>query len=361
MQQVNKLLVGIVLLLCSNMLLAQSNTPKYSNEFLAIGVNARALSMSNAFTSVADDVTAGYWNPAGLSNLSYDYEGSLMHAQYFAGIANYDYLGFATKMDSVSSFGISVIRFGVDDIPDTRFLYDANGALNYDNIRFFSAADYAFLLSYARKLKIFNGLDIGGNVKIVHRNVGNFANAWGYGLDAGVQKKLGNWGLGLMVRDLTGTFNAWSHNSELLADVYTQTGNVIPDNSIEVTLPRAILGANRQWLIKQRFSILASLDIDLTFDGERNTLINTSQISIDPHGGVEVGYENRFFLRLGAGQFQDIKDFDGSTYKTFQPNFGLGVVLKNVAIDYALTDIGDQAESPYSHVISLKAGFDDKK
>ena len=356
-----KYVVVFVILVMPSKALTQSNTPKYSNEFLAIGVNARAMALANAFTSVSDDVSSGYWNPAGLVNLQYDYEGSLMHAEYFAGIANYDYAAFATRLDSVSVIALSVIRFGVDDIPDTRFLYDANGALNYNNIRFFSAADYAFLLSYARKLKFLKGIDVGGNVKIVHRTVGNFAQAWGYGLDASVQKRFKTWGVGLMLRDLTGTFNAWSHNSELVVDIYTQTDNVIPDNSIEITLPRAVLGVYKNWQLPKSFTVMVTADLDFTFDGRRNTLIKGDPVSIDPHGGVEVGYADRFFIRLGAGQFQDIKDFDGSTSKTFQPNFGLGIKLKNIDIDYALTDIGDQAESPYSHVISLKAGFDEKK
>ena len=42
------------------------DAPKYSNEFLAVGVGARALGMGNAFTAVTNDVTSGYWNPAGL-------------------------------------------------------------------------------------------------------------------------------------------------------------------------------------------------------------------------------------------------------------------------------------------------------
>ena len=130
--------------------IGQTSTPKYSNEFLSIGVDARALGMSSAFTAVSNDVTSSYWNPAGLLGLETKYDVGLMHAQYFAGIANYDFVGFATQVDSVSALSISAIRFGIDDIPDTRFLYDANGTLNYDNIRFFSAADYAFLLSYAR-------------------------------------------------------------------------------------------------------------------------------------------------------------------------------------------------------------------
>src|SRR5690606_37266066 len=104
----------------------QSSAPKYSNEFLQIGVDARALAMSKSVVASTTDVSAGYWNPAGLASLEYKYEGSLMHASYFAGIANFDYLALATKVDDASYLGLSIIRFAIDDIPDTRFLYDAN-------------------------------------------------------------------------------------------------------------------------------------------------------------------------------------------------------------------------------------------
>ncbi|MEO9964462.1 MAG: PorV/PorQ family protein [Reichenbachiella sp.] len=340
---------------------AQSSTPKYSNEFLAIGVNARALGMASAFTSVAGDVTAGYWNPAGLTQLEYKYDISLMHAQYFAGIANYDYLAFATKIDSVSTLGLSVIRFGIDDIPDTRFLYDANGALNYDNIQFFSASDYAFLFSYARKISWLGGMNVGGNAKIIYRHAGNFATAWGYGLDLSISKKINRLQLALMLKDVTGTYNSWSHNTELIADIYTKTNNVIPENSIEITLPRAILGASYTFLIKEKFSFLVSMDLETTLDGERNTIIKSSTVSVDPRFGIEAGFISKFFLRFGAGQFQEIQNFDRTTSTVYQPNFGVGVKIKSLSIDYALTDIGDQAETPYSHVISLNLGFNDKK
>src|SRR5690606_6315623 len=132
--------------------LAQTSAPKYSNEFLSIGVGARAHGMSNAVTATTSDVTSGYWNPAGLLDLPSKYQIGLMHSEYFAGIAKYDYGSVATRLDSNSAIGVSIIRFGIDDIPDTRFLYDANGTINYDNVRYFSASDYAFILSYARKI-----------------------------------------------------------------------------------------------------------------------------------------------------------------------------------------------------------------
>lgn len=161
---------------------AEAQVRKYSNEFLSIGVDARALGMSNAVVASVQDVTAGYWNPAGLVHLRERWEIGLMHAEYFAGIANYDYLAGATPVDDQSTFGASLIRFGVDDILDTSELIDQDGNIDYDRINLFSAADYALLLSYARNTNI-EGLSLGGNVKLIYRGIGDFADAFGFGFD----------------------------------------------------------------------------------------------------------------------------------------------------------------------------------
>ncbi len=332
----------------------QTTAPKYSNEFLNIGVGARALGMSNVQAASVNDVTSAYWNPAGLLNMKSKHEVALMHSEYFAGIAKYDYGAFATHLDSQSVIALSIIRFGVDDIPDTRYLYDANGALNYNNIRYFSSADYAFLLSYAKQTKLIPGLQLGANFKVIHRTVGQFANAWGFGLDAGAQYIRKKWRFGLMARDVTGTFNAWSHNTALVQDIYTQTGNEIPQNSIEVTLPKAILGIARHFKFHKKVGFLAAIDLVNTFDGKRNVLIKSNVISIDPMAGFEVDYNQIIFVRFGAGNIQKIKDFDKGTVTRFQPNFGIGVRISKLYIDYALTDIGNQAEALYSNVFSLK-------
>lgn len=337
---------------------SQAASPKYSNEFLSIGVGARGLGMSGTQVANVNDVTSGYWNPAGLSRIENKYEFSLMHAEYFAGIAKYDYAAFATAIDTSSHLAISVIRFAVDDIPDTRFLYNANGAIDYNNIRFFSSADYAFIFSYARAMGFLPGLNMGANFKVVHRNAGNFANAWGFGLDVGAQFQRNGWEFGVMLRDITGTFNAWTHNSELVFDVYTQTGNEIPENSVEITLPKAVLGVSRHFKIKEKFGLLASTDLVFSFDGRRNVILKTDFASMDLNAGMELDYQEIVFFRLGIGNIQEVKDFDESTYTSFQPNAGIGVRINNVMIDYALTDIGDQSESLYSHVFSLKVGLD---
>ncbi len=339
---------------------SRDSTPKYSNEFLNIGVSARSFGMGFTAVSFVDDVTSGFWNPAGLNKLDVDHQLFLMHSSYFGGLANYDYAAIATSIDENSKIGLSIIRFSVDKIPDTRFLIDANGAIRYENIEFFASADYGFLLSYARKLDLLGGIDAGGNLKIIHRTVGPFSKAWGFGFDFGVQKDLSKWQFGLVARDALGTFNAWTHNTEEVEDVYALTGNDIPINSLEITLPRLVAGLSRTFSITENFGILPSADFELTFDGKRNTLIRTDFLSIDPRFGMELDFKQIAFFRLGINQFQQVKDFDGSKSWTYQPNFGLGLRIKQLAIDYALTDIGDLAPGLFSHVFSIKVDFNEE-
>lgn len=351
-----------VLLVISVMLIAlgvYSQAPKYSNEFLAIGVGARSLGMANAQTGISNDVTSAYWNPAGLAHQSTDMQIGLMHNEYFAGIAKYDYAGFSMRLDTAATVGISFIRMGIDDIPNTINLYDNQGNINYNRITKFSAADYAFMFSYARKSKI-KGLSYGGNVKLIYRQIGSFARAYGFGLDAGVQYRTGKWLFGAMARDITSTFNAWTFDlTQDMQDVFIATGNEIPENSLEVTLPRLNLGAGRYFKISDNFSSIVALDFDVTFDGKRNTLIKSDPISVDPKLGVEFGFKDIVFIRGGIRNIQEQTDFGSESSISLEPNFGVGIRIKKmVSIDYALTNIGDSYF--YSNVFSLRVDLNRK-
>jgi len=344
--------------------------PKYVNEFLHIGVGARSLGMSQAQVASVSDATAGYWNPAGLTGIKSDLEIAAMHAEYFAGIAKYDYASIAKPIDSVSAASISFIRFGVDDIPNTIDLIDPSGNINYDRITTFSAADYAFVFSYARKgmpwrpqLRAtspatgdsrLQGFRWGANAKIIYRQVGEFAHAWGFGLDAGAQFGIGKWLFGVMARDVTSTFSAWTFTlDERTRQVFTQTGNEIPANGLEIGLPRIIAGAAREFLIK-KVSILAECNAVLTTDGRRNTLVSANPVSVDPMLGVEVGYSRTIYLRMGVGNIQRVKDFDNSESLTFQPNIGIGLRIKQLQLDYALANVGNVSDVLYSNIFSLR-------
>src|SRR5438309_1241038 len=185
----------------------------YSNEFLNIGAGARGLGMGSAQVATVRDGTAGYWNPAGLLGVTDHPQVNIMHAEYFSGVGKYDYASVAIPFsDNTRAIGVTALRFAVDDIMNTLFLVEPDGSINYNNIQSFSSADYAFLFSYAQKLKksANQNIDFGINAKIIHRSVGTFAKAWGFGLDAGIQIHAGKWKLGFSGKDVTSTFNAWS-------------------------------------------------------------------------------------------------------------------------------------------------------
>lgn len=335
-------------------LVRAQDAPKYSNEFLAVGVGARALGMGSAYTAAVNDVTSGYWNPAGLLGVKGDLQVGVMHSEYFAGIAKYDYIGLAKPIDSLSTIGFTFVRFGIDNIPNTIDLIDPSGNIDYDRITSFSSADHAFIISYARKMRV-PGLSIGGNAKVIYRRVGSFGKAWGFGLDAGAIYQKDRWRLSAVARDVTSTFNAWSYTlDERTIDVFTQTGNIIPENSVEVTLPRLTIGVAREFKFGSKFDLIAAVDLENTFDGRRNTLIQSDAVSTDPRVGLELGYAGVVYVRTGVSNIQYVTDISDNKQLSIQPNIGLGLKIKSVTLDYALTDIGDNSVALYSNIFSLK-------
>jgi hypothetical protein len=353
--EINKIKFTIVFIFAT--LLASNSfaqTAKYSNEFLSLGVGARAFGMSNSVVASTNDVYAGYWNPAGLTQMNTQFQGSLMHSEYFGSIAKYDYGAVAYKVDDRSNIAFSIIRFGVDDIPNTTELIDAGGNINYDRVSSFSAVDYAFIGSYARKMKDPR-MSLGANVKVVHRKIGDFAKSIGFGLDFGMQYHLEHFKFGIMARDISTTFNAWSYTlDENTKKVFENTGNEIPENGLEITAPKFIIGAAYIAKLSPKFKLNTEVNFDLNTDGQRNVLISSKHFNIDPHAGLELDYRNIAFLRAGLGNIQKQINFDGTRSTMMMPNMGIGVKIKNIHIDYALTDIGNSSESLYSNVFSLK-------
>jgi hypothetical protein len=326
---------------------------KYSNEFMNIGVDAAALGMSNAVVARTNDVNSGYWNPAGLMHLE-DHQVALMHANYFANIAQYDYLAYASPIDDRSAWGISLIRFGVDDILNTTELIDSQGNIDYNRISLFSTADYGFTFSYARELPV-PGFQYGVNAKVIRRIIGKFASSWGFGFDIGLQFEKNDWQFGLMLRDITTTYNVWNIDEA----EYKKIANAIPGEnqelpeSTEITAPKAQLGIAKKFIIHYDYSILAAANMNMRFT-KTNDLISTDFVSVDPALGLEFGYTDLVFLRAGVGNFQNVTQLDSTEKIGFQPNIGLGFKYKGIQIDYALTDLGNQSTALYSNIFSVK-------
>ena len=344
----------------------QAQKKKFVNEFLNIGVGARSHAMFQAQVANSNDVTAAFWNPAGLSNIDAPLQVSAMHAEWFGGVANYDYLGLAKRInaDNQSYAALSVIRMGIDNIPYTLNLIGPDGSINYDNVSDFSTADYAVYASYGQKLGF---LRVGGSAKVIYRSIGRFANAWGFGLDLGAKYERQRFTLGLMAKDVTTTYNTWSFNlTEDEKAVFASTGNSIPLSSTEIALPKLIIGAafhnnKENYLSKYTYVVEANLNINT--DGRASGLINSNGIAIEPTIGGEFGYKNLFFLRAGVGNMQRlINDFNADTRSlSVTPSMGLGLKLNRFRIDYALSNIGTQSQSSsgalFSHIFSLSIDF----
>jgi hypothetical protein len=364
-----------LLILVGNIVLSgYAQQRKYVNDYLNLGVGGRGTGMSGAQIASVNDVTSSFWNPAGLSFVKSDLQVGLMHSEYFSGIAKYDYLGTAFPMrNNKGVLGVSIIRYAIDDIPYTLNLIQPDGSIDYSKIKAISSQDYAGLISYAQplKLKRYAGREdvdirIGGNLKIIHRSIGSMANAWGGGLDIGAQARLGRWKLGAVIKDVTTTYTLWSFSfTEKEKQVLTQTGNDIVSKSSEVATPRIILGGGRNFPLSKKMNVLAELNLDVTTDGKRyGNLINAKPFSVDPRVGAELSYSRLLYLRAGLGNFQRILD-DKDTTNTkkttlFQPTLGLGVKIKNFAIDYSFSSLNIQSSALYSHFISLRIDINKK-
>lgn len=328
----------------------------YSNEFLSIGVDAAALGMSKSVVATSSNVNAIYWNPAGLVGIE-DYQGSLMHASYFAGIANYNFAGFAMPINRESALGISIIRFGVDDILNTTELIDNQGNIDFNRVSLFSAADYAINVAYARNL-IFKDVKFGVNAKVIRRIIGDFASSWGFGFDAGIQFERNDWFFGLMIRDITTTFNSWNINE----DEFEKIKNAIPGQNqelpetTEVTKPKAQLGIAKRWRIGRFFNLLSEVDLNVRF-AQTNDLIATSAFSIDPSLGLQLDYDDIAYLRFGLGNFQYQTQFDNTQELSIQPNFGVGFKYRGIQVDYALTNIGSVGNALFSNIFSITLDY----
>ena len=357
-----------LLLLLSFQQDAHGQFRKYSNEFLNIGAGARGLGMGGAQVASVKDGTASYWNPAGLVEVKEFPQVNVMHAEYFAGIGKYDFGSLALPTKGGRTVAFSILRFAVDEIPNTVFLVEPDGSINLGNITMFSAADYAFLVSLAQQVNISKTkkINAGINAKIIHRKAGQFATAWGFGFDAGVQFVDKRLKFGIVARDVTTTFNAWSYNlNDRMQEVFYITNNEIPNKSTELTAPKLITGGTYTFQLNKKFSLLAEANLDVTFDGRRNTVLSFNPVSIDPKVGLEGSYKDVFFIRAGINNFQKVLDdadiLNREKIWIYQPAIGAGFVISNVKVDYAFTNLANQSNPLYTHIFSLKLDLKNKE
>lgn len=361
----------IITIIFYNINSLHAQTRIYVNEYLNIGVGAHALAMGGAKTASTDDVYSTYYNPAGLTYIKDKIQVGLMHAEYFSGNAKYDYASVAVPTkDQKRCISFAALRFATDDIPYTIDYVQPDGSFDESKLKSISAGDFAFYLSYAQKVKFFKDTNfhtsIGANAKMIYRNIGSMANAFGAGVDLGVNSSYKKWIFGVVAKDVTTTYTSWAFSlTEHEKEIFGKTGNEIPVKSNEIMLPRFNFGVAYQILnFKNQIHVLTEVNADLTTDGKRNTLIKSNNISIDPRIGLQADYKKTIFLRAGIANIQkalDDKDTLNKKYITFfQPSVGIGLKLGMLVVDYAYTSLQTQRNSLMSHIVSLRLDINPK-
>jgi Uncharacterised protein family (UPF0164) len=332
-----KILLTIITLLFSlSSLNAQTKIAKYAGEFMAIGVGGRALGMGGTFVAIANDVTSGYYNPAGLANVNYP-QLSLMHSEQFGNLVNYDYGSVVIPFQSDMSFGLSVMRLGVDGIPDTRNalidgttgetiydIYNPYARIDVNRITKFSNQDWAFYLTFAKKQA--DNFYWGANIKIIRRDIAEYS-AMGVGFDVGaLYSPLENLYLGANAMDITTTLVAWSTGLNELVSPTLKLGSAYK-------YPIEFLGGY----------VMPALDFDVRFENRRfASEFNLGPVSFDMHAGVEFNIENLVYIR---GGYSDVKQF----------TVGAGIKLPKLNIDYSFARFSESEVDrlPDSHRISM--------
>jgi hypothetical protein len=159
--------------------------------FLRMGVGARALAMGGAYVAVANDATAGYWNPAGLSHVG-KFSFSSMIAANMGEDRKYNYLSIAGGNFRFGTIGFSWLNAGTSDIP----AYDASANRGTD----FNANDHAFLFSWGNEMA--TDLSFGVTAKVVYQKIDTYSKT-GVGFDAGVLYNISSTAqLGITAADL---------------------------------------------------------------------------------------------------------------------------------------------------------------
>lgn len=296
----------VSVLLIPHLAYTQDGSGGQAGAFLRVGVGARAIGMGGAFTATANDASAIYWNPAGLGGLqSIEFVGAYSALSLDRG---YNFLAGCFPSNSMGTFGISWINFGVGSIEGR----DLSGRVTDT----FTNSENAFLFSWGKEIK--NKFFLGLTAKYLSHSLQNYAST-GFGFDAGLLYRASEvFSIGATFQDLSSQV-AWD----------TESG------------------------IKEKFPLVSRLGIavspaDLPFrvgldyvkvQNETGGINVGCEFQMIQNGGLRVGFKNG---SIGAGGF-----------------FKLPVENYNLGVNYSFCQ--DPIDQSWSHRFSLVITLEGKK
>lgn len=289
--------IASVALICSSVVLASDPSAMPS---LRMGVGARALAMGGAFTAIADDATAAYWNPAGLAKIEH-IEATFMYAANMAVDRQLNYFAYAHWLGK-GGLGLSWLNAGMSDIAKRD---DSGNLIGKDDF-----GNNAIMISYGMEV---GSLMLGGSAKILHQNMMGESDT-GFGLDVGGMFNVtDNVTAGIMIRDIGSQYG----------------DDEVPINWRFGTAVRAMDDA-----------LVVGFDVDKVQD------IDNFKIHLGAEYGLEVHPGYHAFFRAGFNSVED---------KAFTT--GIGIRVPYLQFDYSY--ITEPEEEPFgtSHRLSVTARF----
>ncbi|MBN1155966.1 PorV/PorQ family protein [candidate division KSB1 bacterium] len=313
-------------------------------QFLKIGIGSRGIAMSNAYSAVANDASAIFWNPAGLTGIE---ENSLIlsHADWLAGIA-YEAAAYARTIQNVGTFGLSVSYLTSGDMEETTVEQQEGTG------RIFSTNDLMVGLSYARQLS--DKFSLGANIKYIREKLDTQdASAWAIDIGTLYYTGFNSLRLGMYIRnfgpelEISGWYNDYD-NGSLILD------------------PETLQPEQKEYLpfhMPMTFAVGIAYDININEDQKIVTGIDL----VHPNDNVErfnVGAEYNLYntLALRAGyvspfgilgkhddELENMGQDDEYGYEinnyteTFSAGLGFNLSIPNfgvIALDYAYSDFG---------------------
>jgi hypothetical protein len=287
---------------------SQAGTSAFS--FLKIDVGARAVGMGGAFTGLADDEAALYYNPAGIATLETDRVMFTYH-NYVEDLQS-GFLGYVHRLSPKRSLAgfISYLNYG--DFVETDLSGNETGT--------FGGGDLLLGCTYA--LQQSDRLSVGGSAKFIYEKIQNYS-ATGVAVDLGVKyiTDRQRWGGGAMVQNLGAQLSSLGSTKNRLPITFRAGG---------FTRPRDL-------------NLLLTADVIVPID-------NSPAVAI----GGEYVYLKPLYLRMGWNSFGANYRASDSNDKVAGLTFGVGFNHKQWQISYAFAPAADLGDT---HRITLSAGF----
>lgn len=280
-----------------------------SGEFLRIGAGARAAGMGDAFTAVADDATALYWNPAGLSAIE-GQAATFMHAPYIAS-SRFDYAAYAHSLGRHGALAGGFQHFSLGKLTQT----DPTGT----DIGSISPYGLAASLGYAHTLPdylpLFGGGSLGGSLKFIQSKI----------LDTAASEAAD---VGFLSRAYA--MNYYGHSRFQFALAATNMGRGLSYGGASDPLPTTLALGSRLDLPSGQ---LLALDAKFPKGAAAYVCFGTEY-------WIKASNAWRFALR-GGFDSQTLSSIDGLT----GISMGFGIAFKEMSVDYAFTPYGSLGQA----------------